>query len=277
MTNKNRNRSSQDARHDKTIVVAHFEYSADREAYDAYVAQEGESAAYRLRWPFRKIVCGSWTALRFPASPAAPVAGPIHSRCQPDCDETQIALAFFQFLADVRDEGLIPTLVPPTLVTWDGEAQHIPSLRRVAQCHDLILPSQLREKMPNAGHRLDLRSALYNGRDHILLSEYAYALGLPGMPVPALEVAKLIESSNWKALEEQCAATVMTSAIIAARHLASIGDVAQSGAAATDAIVAGFGKREATPFTAGLAEWHAVFRQDRCSGRFEQGRADDDA
>ena len=272
MTNQNHNSSRHDTPRERTIVVAHFEYSADRKAYDAYVAQEGESAAYRLRWPFRKIVCGSWTALRFPASSEAPKMGPIHSRCQPDCDEKQIALAFFQFLESEMDEDRMPTLV-----TWNGDELHVPSLRRVAQRHDLILPPQLREKMPNAGHRLDLRSALYDGREHVLLSEYALALGLPGLPVSALEVAKLIESSNWKALEEQCAATVMTSAIIAARHLASLGEVAQSGAAATDAIVAGFGKREATPFTAKLGEWHAAFRQDRRSGDFEQGRAADDA
>lgn len=276
MTNPNRNRSSHDARPDRTIVAAHFEYAADREAYDAYVAQEGESAAYRLRWPFRKIVCGSWSGLRFPGSSEGPVAGPIHSRCRPECDETDIALAFFQFLESEMDEDRMPTLVPPTLVTWDGEALHVPSLRRAAQHHDLILPPQLRELAPDAGQRLDLRSALFNGREHILLSEYAYALGLPRLPVPALEVAKLIECGEWKALEEQCAATVMTSAIIAARHFASIGDVAQSGAAATDAIVAGFGKREATPFTARLAEWHAAFRQDRRSGCFEQGKAADE-
>ncbi|QNE06846.1 hypothetical protein [Croceicoccus marinus] len=276
MTNPNRNRSSHDARPDRTIVAAHFEYAADREAYDAYVVRQGESAAYRLRWPFRKIVCGSWSALRFAASSEAPMVGPIHSRCRPECDETDIARAFFQFLESEMDEDRMPTLVPPTLVTWDGEALHVPSLRRAAQHHDLVLPAQLRKLAPDAVHRLDLREMLSTGREDILLCEYAHALGLPGLPVPALEVATLVEGSDWRALEEQCAATVMTSAIIAARHLASTEEVAQSGAAVTDAIVAGFGKREATPFTARLAEWHAVFREDLRSGDFDQGRADDD-
>ena len=40
MTKKNRSRPYDDAPRDRTIVVARFEYAADREAYDAYVAQE---------------------------------------------------------------------------------------------------------------------------------------------------------------------------------------------------------------------------------------------
>lgn len=174
-------------------------------------------------------------AVRFPSFSEMPVVDLIYTLCQRDSDEADIADIFFEFLLDETFEAHAPTLV-----TWGGEALQVTSLRRVAQHRDLALPVQMRAIGPDAPHRLDLSQVLDNGSENIQISEYAHNLGLPALPKPGFEVSAIIERGDWKALEEQCAATVMTGSILTARHLATTMQIAQSGASATDEIVGRF-------------------------------------
>lgn len=234
-----------------TIVVADFEYERDRPAYQAYRYENGNSAAEQLRWVFNRIVCGSWVVIRFAGGHEKPIVEPFQSCCQPDCDETDIAEAFFRTVeAETIDEHR-----RAQLIFWGGETIDVAVLRRVAQRRDLILPLQLRKSRPNFRDRLDLCTELDAGGKRVHLSEYAAGLGLPGKAVPGKEVSKLIQDEDWRAVEEQCAADVMITACIAAQHLAAIGEVGQTGSACSRAIVEAFCNRGDTPYVRRLAEW----------------------
>lgn len=234
-----------DQRFAKTIVVADFEHVKDEAFYKSYCDKDGESAAYRLRWPFKRIVCGAWVTIQFPVdAEAKPIVGAFRSLSQPDHEEPDIAGSFFAVLGE---EGNKVDQVAP-LVTWGGHCLDDHSLRRVAHKHDLVLPQQLRDYGSRTNGRLDLCEMLYNNKDGIHLSEYAFNLAIPCKPFRGLDIPALVKADAWEAVEEQCAADVMTTAIIAARHLASIAEIPQAGAVCTEAIIEQFCNRKSTPF-----------------------------
>ena len=241
-----------------TIIVADFEYERDHPAYEAYRRENGSSAAENIRWVFNRIVCGSWVVIRFAAGHEKPIVEPFQSYCQPDCDETDIAEAFFRTVeAETIDEHR-----RAQLIFWGGETIDVAVLRRVAQRRDLILPLQLRKSRPNFRDRLDLCNELDAGGRRVHLSEYAAGVELPGKAMPGKEVSKLIQDEDWRAVEEQCAADVMITACIAAQHLAAIGEVGQAGSACSRAIIEAFGKRATTAYTRSLTDWLARYLRE---------------
>lgn len=229
----------------KSIIVADFEFHRNRAAHNAYVEANGSSTCKSLRRPFKQIVCGSWMTLQFPPFAAQPTISRFESYCQPKNDEVAIAEHFFAEL-DEHPHA--------TVVTWGGEVSDFPVLRRIAHQNDLILPYQLRRARAKRSDRIDLCNEIeFSSRVH--LSEYAAAQGIPAKPVPGKDVARLVTSRDWASVEEQRAADVLATAIIATRHLASIGEIGQSGSACTEAIIDRFCSRPETGFVAKLRGW----------------------
>ena len=233
-----------------SIVVADFEFKRDRARHGAYVDANGSSACKSLRWPFKQIVCGSWLTLQFTPGAEQPRISHFESRFRPDYDEMAIAEHFFAEL-DNHPHAV--------LITWGGECSDVPVLRRIAHQHGLILPYQLQRSRPRRADRIDLCNEIeYSSRVH--LSEYAAAQDIPAKPVPGKEVNRLVEQRDWAAVEEQCTADVLTTAIIAVRHFAAIEMIGQTGAACTEAILDRFCARPETGFIAKLRKWREALK-----------------
>lgn len=238
---------------DKAIIVADFEMANDRRSHELYCDADGLSASRELRYPFKRIVCASWMVIRFPAGAEFPEVGAFQSVCQPDNDETDIVKAFF---AALENEA---TAVgdPATFVTWGGDFTDIAVLEFVSELRRVPLPPQLRKIDAKCPHHLDLCEAKFAHRltPGIHLSEYCHAQDLPGKASPGLTVAQYIDDENWKAVEEQCAADVLNTAIIAVRYLAAHGQIGQCPTACTRAIVERFCNRPSTRYVREVREW----------------------
>ena len=246
-----------------TIVVGDFEYLWDRELHQRYLKREGSSATKEIRWPFKRVVAGSWVVVRFPGCMEKPVVEPFQSMSNPEHDETEIVRAFFDVL---KRETISPERMA-TWVSWGSEAVDSFALHRVAQHQDIRLPLQLCDLGPNPVGRIDLCEEFYNGKIGVHLDEYAINQDLPGKPVPGKQVAKLAEAGDWKAVEEQCLVDVLTTAVIAARHLASISAVGQTGSASTDTIVERFCQGREGPVADEIAQWQMKYRCDLAMGK----------
>lgn len=237
---------------DRTIIVADFEFRANQEKYDKYLANDGDSAHKKPRWTFNDIVCAAWVVIRFPAGAPEPEVSAFHSFCAPEMDEIDILDTFF----GVLEEEAKNSEQPVPLVTWAGDFVDIAVLRHMSEEWDVLLPPQLRSTEPLCPHRLDLCEVSYTKEmGGVHLSEYAQSQGLPGKPIPGREISKCIEAGDWKRVEEQCAADVMLTAILAARRLASSGQIYQAGKACTRAIVDRFCKRTKTNYIRKLKKW----------------------
>jgi hypothetical protein len=238
---------------DKRIVVADFEFQTDYEKYLDYLKSDGSSAHPKPRWPYAKIVCGSWVEIQFPAGDEAkPVVGPFQSLCAPEMEEIDIANHFFtRVLGEAADDGSLPRLV-----TYAGDFKDNEVLRRVAMCWGITLPPQLRSTDPRCPMRLDLCEDCFTEQiGGVHLSEYAQAQGLPGKLYPGLDIGKHIEAGDWETVEEQCAHDVLLTAIIAARRLASCGEIGQTGKACARAIIDRYCERAPSVSTRKWKAW----------------------
>ncbi len=245
----------------KSIVAASFAYARDDARYEAYCSDLGEAAAYRLRWPFWRIVAGSWVVARFPGCQDRPVVEAFETRIQPECDETDIVDELFEALtAEAPDPDHTAQLV-----TWGAPHDDVLSLRRVAQMQGRILPPQLRSAESAAAHRIRLSELTCDGREQLHLAEYVRGLELRGIPVPGHYLPHLVREEAWAKIAEHCAANAMLTAICAARHFASEG-IGQAAAACTDGIVEAFCKQSPTDYVRTLSNWHRRYRYDRLFG-----------
>lgn len=107
------------------------------------------------------------------------------------------------------------------LVTWGGEARDLAVLRHRAAVHDLVLPMQLRNSSPYAPQRLDLCRDICVQAGSVHLSEYAAASSIPAKPIPSKQIGCLAEQGEWGKVREQVAADVLTTTVIALRHLSA--------------------------------------------------------
>lgn len=239
---------------DKTIVVADFEFSHDRERREAYLENDGSSAASGPRWPFDKIVCASWVVIRFPAGAIdTPEVGRFHSLRAPELDEIDIVDHFFRRALEEETSG---NGEPARLVSWAGGYKDDVVLRDVAMEWGIVAPPQLRNPAKDCPLRLDLCEAFYTPKiGGVHLSELAQAQGLPGKAIPATQLKKHIETGNWALVEEQCAGDVLLTAIIAARYLATLGEIGQTGKACTKALIERFCERAPTDYTRMWKQW----------------------
>lgn len=225
-------RCDADHKTSRTYIVADFEYIFDRDAHYAYTVAEGANAneskkPNKIRWPFHHIASASWIALRFmPGQDVPEIEGPV-VLSQGDTNELEMVEAFFDALkADANS----------VLVTWGGEVRDLAVLRHLACQYDLVLPMQLRETSPHARERIDLCRSTVVQADSVHLQEYAAASSIPAKPSPSREIGKLAERGEWELVRDHVLADVLTTAVIALRHLASNGAVICDRAASVMAI-----------------------------------------
>lgn len=201
----------------RTYLVADFEYLWDREAFAAYLQAEGRDTREEPLWPFHEIVAASWLVLRFhPGNPMPEIDPPVVMAAD-SADERAIVEALF---AELSADPFA------CLVTWGGEAKDIAVLRRCAATHDLLLPQQLRDGSPHARTRLDLCRATTVQARPVHLPELAMAVGIPAKPSPSKWIGRLVEEGRWPDVRDQVLADVLTTTVLAVRHLASHGEIA---------------------------------------------------
>lgn len=58
------------------------------------------------------------------------------------------------------------------------------------------------------------------------LPEYAAAVGVPSKPSPSRSIGQLVETGRWPEVKDQVLADVLTTAVLALRHIASRGEIA---------------------------------------------------
>lgn len=205
-----------DAATPKTWLVADLEYAWDRDAHHGYVTAEGKGAEERIRWPFCRVAAVSWLTLRFVPGEAVPrVEGPVVLAAD-TADERAMVEALFAALT-AEPEAV--------LTTWGGEAKDLAVLRRCAATLGVLLPPQLIDGSPHARQRLDLCRASCVQADSVHLPELAAAVSVPAKPSPSKEIGILVEREAWAEVREQVMADVLTTAVIAVRHLAAHGQV----------------------------------------------------
>lgn len=76
---------------------------------------------------------------------------------------------------------------------------------------------------PYTPQRLDLRAATGVQAARVHLPEYCAASGIPSKPTPSAEIGHLVEAKSWTLVSDQVLADVLATAILAMRHLASVG------------------------------------------------------
>lgn len=200
----------------RTYIVTDFEYRWHREEFAKYLVAEGSDTRTEPLWPFHEIVAASWLIMRFRAGEPVPdILAPVVMAAD-TADERAIVEALF---ADLVAEPFA------TLVTWGGETKDLAVLRRCAATLDLLLPLQLRDGSPHARNRLDLCRATTVQAKLVHLPELAMAVGIPAKPSPSRAIGRLVEEGRWPCVREQVLADVLTTSVLAVRHLASHGEV----------------------------------------------------
>jgi hypothetical protein len=196
------------------IFVCDLEFIFDRERYAAYADSEGEDAEKKLRWAFHRVAAAAWMVMRFDPCSDVPVIEEARTIGRDDAGEPAIVSALFD--AMMRYPDAICT-------TWGGEFKDLAVLRRCAGEFGLLIPHQLRNLHPQANERIDLCTATSVLAASMHLPEYAYATGIPCKPWPAKYIGTLVKRGDWKSVREQALGDVLSTSVIALRHLASHG------------------------------------------------------
>ena len=200
----------------RRIIVADFEYRWDRSRYEGYRVAEGESAEPKIRWPFHRIAAASWMQLRFNSGEDVPIVESVIILTEEEVSEQEMVTQFFGALRQVPNAQL---------VTWGGEVKDLAVLRRSAGEFGLVLPPQLLDRSPHAKERIDLCRAVTVQAKEPHLPEYAAATSIPAKPSPSKQIGQLVEKCDWPKVREQVLADVMTTSVIALRHLTSHGEI----------------------------------------------------
>ncbi|MXO49635.1 hypothetical protein GRI69_15395 [Erythrobacter vulgaris] len=234
------------------IIVADFEYRWDRARYEGYRVEEGESAESSIRWPFHRIAAASWMQLRFETGEEVPVVESVIVLTEEEASEQEMVTQFFEALRQ------FPTA---QLVTWGGEVKDLAVLRRSAGEFGLVLPPQLLDGSPHARERIDLCRAVTVQAKSPHLPEYAAATSIPAKPSPSREIGQLVEKGDWTKVRDQVLADVMTTSVIALRHMASYGEIAID--AEASAIAIGEAALSAVPESSFLRATYRPWARDR--------------
>ncbi len=195
-----------------SIIVCDLEFLWDRNAYAGYQVSEGVTACKEIRWPFHQVAAACWLQMDL----------------SPGMNEPLVTGPTVLSLENMSERDLLKTLFnalhqnpQAVLVTWGGEVRDLAVLRLRAAVHDLVLPTQLRNSSPFAPDRLDLCRDICVQSTSVHLSEYAAASSIPAKPIPSKQIGVLAENGEWGKVREQVAADVLTTTVIALRHLAT--------------------------------------------------------
>lgn len=210
VANPDRKGDSQDnVRH---FIVADFEHAWDMDRYEAYAAAEGEGACKKTRWAFHRDVAACWMVIRYdPATQTITIEEAKVIACDV-MSERELVQDFFDTLNRYPDA---------IMITWGGENKDVAVLRRSAGEFGLKLPHHLRHSAPFSRIRLDMCLEVSGGADCVHLPEYAHATSIPCKPAPSKHIGKLVQAKQWDEVRQQALADVLTTSVIALRHLAS--------------------------------------------------------
>ncbi len=234
------------------IIVADFEYRWDRSRYEGYRVAEGESAEPKIRWPFHRAAAAAWMQLRFETGEEAPTVESVVVLTEGEASEQEMVSQFLEALRQAPHAQLI---------TWGGEVKDLAVLRRCAGEFGLVLPPQLIDGSPHARERIDLCRAVTVQAKSPHLPEYAAATSIPAKPSPSKQIGQLVEQGNWSKVRDQVLADVMTTSVIALRHLASYGEIAID--AEASAIAIGEAALSAVPESSFLRATYRPWARDR--------------
>jgi hypothetical protein len=196
----------------QTFCIFDFEYAYDWDGYDAYRHADNAAGEYNCKWPFHHAVAGAWALITYPPGASQPLVHNVSVLDARQYDELEMVRAFFGLLD--RHPGAVP-------VGWGTECKEMPTLRRTAATHGLVLPKMLRDSHPHSRDRIDLSNVLRGQGHYVHMPEYAHAVGIPAKPMASKGIGKAVEHGQWDEVREQVLADVFTTAIIANRHLIS--------------------------------------------------------
>lgn len=199
------------------LIIADFEYAYDRGAYADYARNEEKGGRSDIRWPFHRLAAASWIVLRFDRQADIPLIEECTVLANDEADERAILVRFFAALLQFPDA---------VLVTWGGEFKDLAVLRRSAGEFGLLLPHQLRDLHPYSRLRLDVCQAVTGKAKPVHLPEFAMGTRIPCKPAPSKDIGPLVEQGEWASVREQCFADVLTTCVIALRHLHTHGEIA---------------------------------------------------
>ncbi|KPF64256.1 hypothetical protein [Porphyrobacter sp. AAP60] len=199
------------------LIVCDFEYAYDRSAYAGYTVSEGKGGRTDLRWPFHRVAAASWMVLRFDPQADLPAIEECVVIANDEADEQGLVSRFFDALSQYPDA---------ICTTWAGEFKDLAVLRKCAGELGLQLPHQLRDLNPYAYARLDLCQAVTGKAKPVHLPEYAMGTHIPCKPSPSKDIGPLVEKGKWLEVRDQCLADVLTTCVVALRHLHAQGVIA---------------------------------------------------
>lgn len=200
----------------QSFVVFDFEYEYDTDRYEAYRRADDVDGEYRCKWPYHHAVAGAWAMITYLPGAIQPT---IHNVTVLDAsthDEVAIVTRFFDLL------DRCPQAMP---VGWGSEGKELPTLRRTAATYGLVLPPQLRDTNPHTRDRIDLCNAVKGQGHFVHMPEYAQAVDIPAKFIASKAIGQAVEHGDWAEVREQVLADVLTTAIIANRHVISMGRV----------------------------------------------------
>lgn len=196
----------------ETFCIFDFEYEYDIDSYDVYRRADDADGEYKCKWPYHHAVAGAWALITYPAGAVQPIVHNVSVYDARTHDEVALVTAFFGLL------DRFPEAVP---VGWGSECKEMPTLRRTAATHGLVLPKRLCDNHPHSRDRIDLSNVLRGQGHFVHMPEYAHATGIPAKPMASKAIGKAVEHCKWDEVREQVLADVLTAAIITNRHLIS--------------------------------------------------------
>ena len=202
------------------FIVMDLEYLADSNLYDRYRRADPRPAP--CRWPFRRVVSASvmsvtvvegiWEVTDFRS-----FAGP---------DDRRVVRQLFDWIIE-----------RPThrVCTWSGAAEDLPILKTASMEMGFTLPRQLRQnERDRLGFcHLDLALILKGGSGQFVhMSELATRLGLPNkLAGSAGQVPHRVAENDFDSVAAISDCDTLTTSLLLASHLASLGQVSSSKAA----------------------------------------------
>ena len=220
---------------------------ADRHAAEPNAVNDNPAAAFKVRWPFHRIVC--IVAMAIAVGPYGTVTiEALNTWSRAKLTEAGIIQAFSDFLA--ARCGAVP-------VTWGGENKDLPAILAVAMRDGIALSSCISD--PHWKHsRIDLCSLLCGQAEKVHLNEYAHAQGLPAKLLTPRALGEAAEGRHWPAVGEHCEVDVTITAMLLVRWLLATGHLKES-RSALDAAIADT-VAQLRPYRPQLLETLAGFR-----------------
>lgn len=196
------------------FFVFDVEYLADRRLYERYRRSDPRPAP--CRWPFRRVVAA--TVMAVSIENGAWVVEDFRSFV--GADERQLLRAFFGWVIERPDY---------IAVSWSGAAEDLPILKTSSMEYGLVIPRQLRQNERDRAGFLhdDLCLTLKGGSgSHVHQMELATRLQLPAkMAGSAGQVPYRVAQNDFATPGFISECDVLTTALLLASHLVTIGEV----------------------------------------------------